>query len=81
MTNPQPKSPATPEQREECIRLYKKVHEVIHGQDIDNILNTLCFIVADVGTELEMDKKTFIASVVEQVSSAYDACIHNEERH
>jgi len=45
------------------------------GKGIDEILNTLCFIIADLGTDIDnMSKQEFIANVVNQVSGAYDTC-------
>ena len=67
---------ATPEEREACLQIYKRVMLVLHGHSIDEILNTLCFVLADVAVdELDVSKQVFIANVVEQVSSAYDTCL------
>lgn len=63
---------ATLQEREECKQIYRGVLEIMDGKDYDAILNTLCFIVAELGVDLEVSKQKFVAQVVEQVSSAYD---------
>ena len=66
---------ATPDERDACVNLYRKVMMAMYGTEIDEVLNTLCFIVAEIGVELDhMSKEEFIANVVEQVTSAYNTC-------
>ena len=64
--------PATPDEVKECKDVYKKILEAMDGHDITAILNILCFVVAELGEDLDMSKQEFVAQVVEQVSSAYD---------
>lgn len=75
------KKGATPEERDACLKLYRKFGEVMEHEDYDTILNTLCFIIGDLGVDLNTNKRTFIALVVEQVSSAYDLAFDNREKH
>lgn len=65
---------ATKQEREDCMRLYRALGKTITDYDIDAVLNTMCFVVAELGTDLDMSKQAFIAQVVEQLSSAYDTC-------
>jgi len=65
---------ATPEESRNCIKLYRKLNEMMGEYDVDVVMNTLCFIIADMGVELDMNKQVLIANVVEQVSSAYNTC-------
>ena len=64
--------PATKKEMEECKEIYKGFLEVMDGKDYDAILNTMCFVMAELGTELDMTKQKFIAKTVDQISSAYD---------
>lgn len=66
--------PATPEERDNCVQLYRSIGKAMDGYDVDAIMNTLCFMVAEIGTDLDMSKQEFIASVVNQLSNAYDTC-------
>jgi hypothetical protein len=51
------------------------MNRVIEAYSTDEVLNTLCFMLADIAVdELDMSKQEFIANVVNQVSSAYDTC-------
>lgn len=63
---------ATSEERDECILFYRKVNKVMDDYDFDVVMNTLCFIIGEVGPALNMSKQAFIANVVNQISSAYD---------
>lgn len=65
---------ATPQEREDCVKLYRAVGELLEKYDVDVILNTLCFIVAEQGVHINMTKREFIAQVVDQISSAYHTC-------
>jgi hypothetical protein len=66
---------ATPDERDSCVNLYRKVMMTMHGTEIDEVLTTLCFIVAEIGVELDhMSKEEFIANVMQQVTSAYHTC-------
>jgi len=56
------------------MKLYRALAEVLADRDIDAALNTMCFMVAEIGTDLSMSKQAFIAQIVDQVSSAYDTC-------
>lgn len=60
------------EERDACVLLYRKVGSIIDREDYDVILNTLCFIMGELGTELDVDKREYIAKIVEQVSGSYD---------
>lgn len=64
--------PATPQEMKECRELYKGILSAMDGKDYDAILNTLCFIMAELGVELDLTKQRFIAKTVERISSAYD---------
>jgi len=65
---------STKQEREDCMKLYRALAEVLTDRDIDAALNTMCFMVAEIGTDLNMSKQAFIAQIVDQVSSAYDTC-------
>lgn len=65
---------ASPIEREACVKLYRALGQNLEEYDSDVVLNTLCFIVAEYGAQVDMTKREFIAQVVEQISSAYDTC-------
>lgn len=66
--------PATDEEKDECKIIYRKLARVVDGHHTHAVLNTLCFVLADVGVELEVDKEVFLEEVMKQLSSAYDMC-------
>lgn len=64
--------PATQQEMEECKEIYQGLLRIMDGKDYDAILNTLCFVMGELGNGLDMTKQKFIARTVEQISSAYD---------
>lgn len=63
---------ATPSELKECKEIFSAIDKAMDGKKYDAILNTLCFVVGNLGPEIDMSKQEFIAQVVNQVSSAYD---------
>lgn len=66
--------PATDDEKDECKIIYRKLARAVNGHHTHAVLNTLCFVLADVGVELEVGKEVFLEEVIKQLGSAYDMC-------